>query len=177
MYRDSEQWTALSQLLADDAQASGDEARQVALWCEAATLLMEKEGDYAGAAVWLEAALEKQPENRRLLMQLCDAYNASGRARDAVGVLERVVASYGGRRSKELGEVHRRLADAFKAEGQLERAISELDKAFRIEPGNVAVLKTLGQLALEAGDHKRALQMFWALAFTSSIGACSRCRG
>lgn len=163
LYRDSEQWEALARLLADDAQASDDEARQVALWCEAATLLMEKQRDYAGAAVWLEAALQKQPENRRLLMQLCDAYSASGRARDAVGVLERVVASYGGRRSKELAEVHRRLADAFKAEGQLDRAISELDKAFRIEPGNVSVLKALGQLALEAGDHKRALQMFRAL--------------
>ena len=163
LYRDGEQWDSLARLLADNAESSSDTARQVALWSEAATLLMDKQKDYAGASLWLEAALEKEPDNRRLLMQLCDAYNASGRAREAVNVLERVVASYGGRRSKELAEVHRRLADAFKAEGQLERAISELDKAFRIEPGNVSVLKALGQLALEAGDHKRALQMFRAL--------------
>ena len=41
--------------------------------------------------------------------------------------------------------------------------MEELDKAFRIEPGNVNVLKKLGIVALEAGDAKKAQQMFRAL--------------
>ena len=68
-----------------------------------------------------------------------------------------------GRRSRELADIHRRLAAAFQAQGNLERAIVELDKAFRMEPGSIAVLKALGELTLEAGDYKRAQQMFRAL--------------
>ena len=48
--------------------------------------------------------------------------------------------SYGVKRTKELGEIHRRLAGAYLADGNGQRALEELDKAFRIEPGNVSVL-------------------------------------
>jgi tetratricopeptide (TPR) repeat protein len=81
----------------------------------------------------------------------------------AITALERIVESYGGKRTRELAEIHRRLSDAYRASGQVERAIGELDKAFRIEPGNIHVLKALGELSLETGDAKRAQQMFRAL--------------
>ncbi len=97
------------------------------------------------------------------LLLLCDAYTAAGRANDAIAALERVVESFGGRRSRELADVHRRLAAACQAQGNLERAIVELDKAFRMEPGSIPVLKALGELTLEAGDFKRSQQMFRAL--------------
>ena len=42
-------------------------------------------------------------------------------------------------------------------------ALEELDRAFRIEPGNVQVLRKLGMVALEAEDLKKAQQMFRAL--------------
>jgi tetratricopeptide (TPR) repeat protein len=41
--------------------------------------------------------------------------------------------------------------------------MEELDKAFRIEPGNVSVLTLLGQVAMDIGDYKKAQQMFRAL--------------
>jgi golgin subfamily B member 1 len=96
-------------------------------------------------------------------MLLCDEYNKSGRAREAVTVLEKIVESYGGRRSKELADVHRRLAAAYRSDGATARAVEELEKAFRIEPGNVTVLSDLGSLTLESGDLARAQQMFRAL--------------
>ena len=43
------------------------------------------------------------------------------------------------------------------------RSLDELDKAFRIEPGNVFVLKELGDVSVRAGDLKKAQQMFRAL--------------
>src|SRR5690606_22086997 len=97
------------------------------------------------------------------LLALCDSYSGSGRAKEAIEALQRIVESYGGRRSKELGDIHKRLATAYLAEGQTQQALDELDKAFRIEPGNVAVLKQLGEVALEVGDMKKAQQMFRAL--------------
>jgi tetratricopeptide (TPR) repeat protein len=73
------------------------------------------------------------------------------------------VESYGGKRTKELGEIHRRLANAYLADGETQRALDELDKAFRIEPGNINVLKRLGEVAIDVGDMKKAQQMFRAL--------------
>ena len=43
------------------------------------------------------------------------------------------------------------------------RAMDELDKAFRIEPGNVHVLKELGDVSMQVNDLKKAQQMFRAL--------------
>ena len=49
------------------------------------------------------------------------------------------------------------------SDGEAQRAIDELDKAFRIEPGNVQVLKELGDVSVRLGDYKKAQQMFRAL--------------
>jgi tetratricopeptide (TPR) repeat protein len=55
------------------------------------------------------------------------------------------------------------LAAAYLADGEVQSALSELDRAFRIEPGNVQVLTLLGDVAMRVGDHKKAQQMYRAL--------------
>jgi tetratricopeptide (TPR) repeat protein len=150
-------------MIAQDAEYATKGEDKVRLYREAADIHFSRRQDHAAAAEVLERASEVKPDDRPLLLQLCDCYSASGRGRAAAEVLERVVESYGGKRSKELGDIHRRLADAYIAEGDQERALSELDKAFRIEPGNVYVLKQLGEVALAVGDLKKAQQMFRAL--------------
>jgi tetratricopeptide (TPR) repeat protein len=124
---------------------------------------MSKRDDAPTGAEILKKAADLAPDDRELLLDLCDAYSASGRGSDAVSVLEQVVESYGGKRSKELGEIHRRLATAYLSQGEQEKALEELEKAFRIEPGNVNVLKQLGDTALSIGDIKKAEKMFRAL--------------
>lgn len=130
---------------------------------EAAQIHGARRGDHLAEAELLSKASELKPDDRDLLLQLCDSYSASGRAKDAINALQRIVESYGARRSKELADIHKRLATAYLAEGQTQQALDELDKAFRIEPGNVAVLKQLGEVALDVGDMKKAQQMFRAL--------------
>src|SRR6185437_6643754 len=95
------------------------------------------------------------------------------RGKQAAEVLHKIVESYGGRRSKELAAIHHRLAKAYLAEGEKEKSIEQLDIAFKIDPGSIAVLRDLGVLSLElssAGDDKvkeghfdRAQKMFRAL--------------
>ena len=97
------------------------------------------------------------------MLELCDELNACGRGKAAAEVLERIVASYGTKRTKELAEIHRRLANAYLADDNGQRALEELDKAFRIEPGNIGVLSLLGETALKVGDLKKAQQMYRAL--------------
>ncbi len=156
-------WEKLAGLLAADAEAVDDVDEKVRLYREGAKIHGTKRADHAAEAGLLEKASELRPDDRDLLLQLCDAYSSSGRGKAAAEVLEKIVESYGGKRSKELGEIHRRLANAYLADGDRDRALDELDKAFRIEPGNVATLKRLGEVALEKGDLKKAQQMFRAL--------------
>jgi len=73
------------------------------------------------------------------------------------------VESFAGKRSKEVAEIHRRLATAHLSQGDTEKALDELNKAFRIEPGNVHVLKQLGDLAYQTEDYKNAQKMYLAL--------------
>lgn len=163
LYEATETWDSLANLIAGDADHAEEVDAKVKLLREAADIHADKRDDQAAAAELLEKASEAKPDDRELMLALCDAYSASGRGKAAVEVLEKIVESYGGKRSKELGDIHRRLATAYLADGETQRALEELDKAFRIEPGNVYVLKQLGEVSLEAEDLKKAQQMFRAL--------------
>lgn len=163
LYEQLGDWGKVSGLIAQEASLSGAAADQVRLLREAATIRAERLSDAVGAADLLAQASAIAPEDRELLLVLCDAYSESGRGDKAAETLERIVASYGGRRSKELGEIHRRLGEAYWTQGAAERAKDEFEKAFRIEPGNVRVIARLGEVCLAIGDAKRAQQLYSSL--------------
>jgi golgin subfamily B member 1 len=117
----------------------------------------------ADAIPVLERAAELIPHDRDLLLLLCDAYNAAQRGREAAQVLEKVIASFGNRRTKELALYHHRLARALAQLGDKDVALAQLDMAFKIDPGSVTVLKDLGVLAFETNDLDRAQKTFRAL--------------
>lgn len=162
LYESMGAWAELADLVVGDAElTSGDD--QVRFLRTAADIHAQKRNDHAAAADLLDRASKLRPDDRELLLALCDAYSASGRGKAAAEVLEKIVESYGGKRTKELGEIHRRLATAYLADNDTKRALEELDKAFRIEPGNVAVLKQLGEVAMLAAEYQKAQQMYRAL--------------
>ena len=97
------------------------------------------------------------------MMLLCDAYTAASREREAAAVLEKVIASFGNRRTKELSLYHHRLGRALASLGDKDVALAQFDMAFKIDPGSVTVLKDLGVLALETNDLDRAQKTFRAL--------------
>jgi len=163
LYESMKAWEKLAALLARDADFAPNPEESVALLRKAATIHAEQRGDHGSAADALDRASKLRPDDRELLLALCDEYSASGRGKAAQDVLLKIVDSYGTKRPKELGEIHRRLAKAYLADGENQKAMDELDKAFRIEPGNVNVLTLLGQVALDIGDYKKAQQMFRAL--------------
>ena len=111
----------------------------------------------------LERAAEIFPQDRTLLLALCDAYNSAQRGRDAAQVLEKVIASFGTKRPKELALYHHRLGQALAQLGEKDVALTQLDMAFKIDPGSVSVLRDLGVLAYETNDLDRAQKTFRAL--------------
>jgi tetratricopeptide (TPR) repeat protein len=163
LYEESGAWDRLADLVAGDADIAGATDEKVKLLRKAAGIQAAKRSDHAASAALLERASALKPEDRDLMLELCDAYSASGRGKAAVEVLEKIVQSFGGKRSKELAEIHRRLATAYLSDGDSKGAMDELDKAFRIEPGNVHILKELGVISVQVGDLKKAQQMFRAL--------------
>jgi tetratricopeptide (TPR) repeat protein len=163
LYQSSKEWEKLSNLLARDAELSQKPEEAVKLLQKAAVIHSKERGDHVAAAELLERASKLKPDDREILLELCDQYSASGRGKAAAEVLQRIVESFGTKRTKELGEIHRRLAAAHLADGDVQAALGELDKAFRIEPGNVQVLTLLGDVAMRVGDHKKAQQMYRAL--------------
>jgi tetratricopeptide (TPR) repeat protein len=162
-YEQDARWDKLAELICSNAEQASTADQKVALYRQAARVHAEKRADAAMAAAVLAKATEVNPNDRELMLELCDAYTRSGRAEESVRVLEQIVESFGGRRHKDLVDVHRRLAAAYQSSSRTDQAVAELDKAFRIEPGNMNVLKDLGLLSIEVGDFKKAQQMFRAL--------------
>jgi tetratricopeptide (TPR) repeat protein len=78
-------------------------------------------------------------------------------------VLERVIASFGSRRTKELALYHHRLGQALAQLGDKDLAFAQFDMAFKIDPGSVPVLRDLGILAYDTNDLERAQKTFRAL--------------
>jgi tetratricopeptide (TPR) repeat protein len=163
LYGAAKEWEKLSTLMARDAELTAKPEEAVKILQKAAQIQSKERGDHVAAAELLERASRLKPDDREILLELCDQYSASGRGKAAAEVLQRIVESFGTKRTKELGEIHRRLAAAYLADGNVQKALEELDKAFRIEPGNVQVLTLLGDVAMRVGDHKKAQQMYRAL--------------
>ncbi|HEY8038469.1 MAG TPA: tetratricopeptide repeat protein [Polyangiaceae bacterium] len=138
-------------------------AEQLKLLRAAAEIHILKRGRPGDAIPILERAAELVPHDRELLMALCDAYNAAQRGREAAQVLEKVIASFGAKRTKELALYHHRLARALAQLGDKDVALAQLDLAFKIDPGSVNVLRDLGVLAYETNDLDRAQKTFRAL--------------
>ena len=153
----------LAQLLSEEAEITSDTAQKVQLLRRASDLARVQLKDPSAAAAFLERALSVAPEDRAVLVPLCELYIAAGRQSDAVPVLQRIIASYGGRRVKEVAGFHHMLARAFSGMGDNARALTELDAAYRVDLTNVGVLKDLGLMAYEQGDYDRAQKTFRGL--------------
>jgi tetratricopeptide (TPR) repeat protein len=162
-YQRAQAWADLAAILVSEAELEAAAPAKAALYKQAAEIHMQKREASAEAAELLEKASALVPDDRALLLLLCDALSASGRGKDAADVLRKLIESFGGKRTKELAVYHHRLAQALTAQGERDAALQEFDLAFKIDPGNVLVLRDLGKLALDTGDLDRAQKTFRAL--------------
>lgn len=152
-----------AELLAEDADAEADKGRKLALLREVADLYAKELGDAARAAQSLEKAVALDPEDRNALLPLCDLYIAAGRSGDAVPVLEKIIASFGTRRSKDVATYHHRLGQALEGLGKTTEALAAYDAAFKIDLTSVPILRDLGRICYASGDWDRAQKTFRAL--------------
>ncbi|MBX3249736.1 MAG: tetratricopeptide repeat protein [Myxococcales bacterium] len=157
------EWAELASLLEGELDGLEAPAEKVALLRRLADLHRKQLGDAAAGARFLEQAVALTPDDREVLLPLCDLYIAADRQRDAIPVLEKIIESFGTRRSKELASYHHRLGQALDGLGETEKALAAFDAAFRIDLTNIDVLRDLGRLTLRTGDLARAQKTFRAL--------------
>lgn len=153
----------LAEVLEHEISITTDAAKKVALHKELAVVARDRLADPALAATHYEQARALAPEDKDLLLPLVDVYIAAGRQRDAVPVIEAIIASFGTRRSKELASWHHRLGQALEGLGDNAAALTQFDMAFKIDLTNVAILRDLGLLCYKTGDLDRAQKTFRAL--------------
>lgn len=153
----------LAEVLEREAEIATEPSRRVAIYKSLADIARDKLGDPDRSARYLERARELAPEDRDLLLPLVDMYIAAGRQRDAVPVIEKIIASYGNKRSKELATWHHRLGQALEALGDTAGALTQYDAAFKIDLTSVPILRDLGLLCYRTGDLDRAQKTFRAL--------------
>jgi tetratricopeptide (TPR) repeat protein len=153
----------LAELLAQELEGVTEAAARGALLKRIASIYETKLADPGRAATYFEQAVQLTPEDRGVLLPLCDLYVAAGRAGDAVPVLEKIIASFGGKRVKEVAQYHHRLGLALEGLGDQQAALTHLDAAFKIDLTSVPVLRDLGRLTHALGDFDRAQKTFRAL--------------
>lgn len=153
----------LAEMLALDLPDVTLKDAKIALLRKIADLYAQKLKDPASAARFFEQAVALDPENREVLLPLCDLYIAAGRQADATPVLEKIIASYGTRRSKEVAVYQHRLGQALEGMGDMQKALAAYDSAFKIDLTSVAILRDLGRLCHQTGDLDRAQKTFRAL--------------
>lgn len=163
LYRANEQWEPLARLLAEGAQYSSDSEAQLQSVREAAALFADKLHEPVSAIPVLQLGVELAPEDAELKKRLSAGLSAAGRFDEARDLLEGLVATFGRRRSAERALVHYQLARVEHAAGDLDAALTQLDKARRMDMSHPEILRMSGQLALSAGQLERAEQAYRAL--------------
>jgi tetratricopeptide (TPR) repeat protein len=152
LYRETEDWSKLAALVETEAEEAETDDEKVVLYRKAAVIHSDQREDHERAAELLDKAVALNEDDRDLMLELCDQYTKSGRGKAAIEVLQKVVDSYGGRRSKELADIHYRIASAHMADGDLAAALEDLESARKMDPGSVTVLYELGTLSLRLVD-------------------------
>jgi tetratricopeptide (TPR) repeat protein len=162
-YEKHKRHAELAEVLRADAEAATDKGTKLALVRRVSDLYAKELGDPGSAAVLLEEASRIDPEDRNILLPLCDLYIAAGRQRDAVPVLQKIIASYGTKRTKEVAVYQHRLGQALEGMGDVPGALAAFDAAFKIDLTNVPILRDLGRLCWRTNDFDRAQKTFRAL--------------
>ena len=163
LYKETGEWRALAQLIAEDAFETQDRAARATRLREAAEIYLAREDDPAAAIPLLEQAAELLPDDVAVHLRLASARRATGDLDQAAATLRAMLTAYGARRPKERAVVHYELAQVSLAKGDRPRAVAELDAALRIDPAHPSILHALARLSFEEGQLERAARTYRAL--------------
>jgi tetratricopeptide (TPR) repeat protein len=163
IYRAATDWGPLAALLTEGADHAPDKKTRLARLREAAELHRTLTGEPAASVPLLEQAVDLEPEDRAIKLELADALGGARRFDESRALLRAMIDGFGGRRPKERAPVHFYLARLDLAVGDRANALVELDAATRIDPANAEILQAVAELARDDGQLERAERSYRAL--------------
>ncbi len=104
-------------------------------------LLLEREGDSAGAISQMEGLAVNYPYDAEILFQLGRLYFNNAQSDDAITQFQRVIILV-----PTHSNAHYSLAVAYAAQGKKTLAIEEFEKVLELNPGNQDVIQKINQL-------------------------------
>ena len=167
LYRESRDFTALADLLGEEARRTSDGPEKLGYLREAASIHVTQRKDPAAAVPLLELASELDPEDAKLRVSLALSLYACARYDAAAAVLREQILRYGARRPKDRAQVHYELARVLLAGENEPEALAELEVASRIDPTHPGITQLLANVAFRQGELDRAERMYRALLLTA----------
>jgi tetratricopeptide (TPR) repeat protein len=174
VYEQTGAWHELADLALEDARASGDVAERFTQLLRAGTLLLERAGDPGAAIAPLEEARALRPSDADCAGQLADAMTLSGRAQEALGLLEQVLAPYKGKRAKELAPLYWRLARVGRYLGDGAGEVRSLVLALECDTQNGQVCSDVAFRALELDQLDLANRALRSITLLKTPGPMSK---
>jgi tetratricopeptide (TPR) repeat protein len=162
LYLQEEAWEVLAEFLSTQADHAKDPQKRLAYLTQAVDVQMNKLKSPEGVIPLLKQVVELEPESATPRLQLAHALIETGRAQEAVGILDAQLAHYGTRKPKDRALVHHALARAL-AVSDKKRALKELEQAARIDPSHAEILYMLAKLAHAEGKVDLANHTYQAL--------------
>ena len=163
IYRAATDWGPLAALLTEGADHAPDKKTRLARLREAAELHRTLTGQPEASVPLLEQAVDLEPDDRAIKLELADALGGAQRFDESRTLLRAMIDGFGGRRPKERAPVHFYLARLDLAVGDRANALVELDAATRIDPANAEILQAVAELARDDGQLERAERSYRAL--------------
>lgn len=160
----------LAQLLREDADLLREPGPRFEALLAAARLLLDpQQGDPLLASKILDEARVLRPDDLELALLLAETHTHARRPREALQVLDRVVATQRGRRSKILGQLYLNKARIELSLGERSTALASFNRAFDNDSSNGNLALELGTLALELNDEQAATRAFRAITLMKIV--------
>ncbi len=158
LYEEIGATSELATMVVEEAKTTEDEDARFELLRRAGDLFLGSEGGASLAIVPLEEAAELKPDDHETTILLVDSYMESSRHGEAVGLLEKAIASKGGRRSPQLAELQHRMARLAEAASDKPVQMQWLNVAMDSDRRNGIIAAELAPLAMELGEYDAALK-------------------
>jgi hypothetical protein len=176
LYREAGQWEPLARVLADGCENNDDGALTVARASEVAEIY-GRLGLLERAVPVLEKAVRLVPQHEGLGLALADGLARCGRHDEARARLLHLVEQAGWRRTRKRAQLHQRLAEIARAQGDTTGALAEFEQASSMDGSNPTILTQLAEVAEAAGDLDRAERAYRTLLVQTRENAADHQNG
>ncbi len=167
-------WHELADLALREAQASGDVAERFARLVRAGTILLERANEPIAAIEPLQEARALRPTDPECVGLLADALLYSGRATEAHGVIEQLLAPLKGRRTRELASLYWRLSRVLRGISDAPGEVRALGQALECDAQSGQVCSDVAIRAMEVGQLDLASRALRAVTLLKAPGPMSK---